>query len=146
VADLVVQPTLLPVRIAAGALGNGLPVVDMLVSRQHRVLVSGARAEMLFGEHEVLVAAKHLLGQPGVTMGALAPVSYLHLLFDAHEIIRSDGAWTESFQPADRTLSAMDADARAELAAIFPDVDMATGFPTARRALKAHEARVLLAA
>jgi Hint domain len=94
----------------------------------------------------VLVAAKHLLGQPGVTLGEMAAVTYLHLLFDAHEIIRSDGAWTESFQPADRTLGALDAEARAELAAIFPDQDMTVGFAAARRSLKAHEAKVLLAA
>jgi Hint domain len=120
--------------------------VDMLVSPQHRVLITGARAEMLFGEHEVLVAAKHLLGQPGVTRGKMAGVTYLHLLFERHEIVRSAGAWTESFQPADRTLGAMDADSRAELAAIFPELDVKTGFPVARRALKAHEAKVLLAA
>lgn len=66
VADLVVQPQLCPIRIAAGALGFGLPVRDMVVSPQHRMLIEGPRAEMLFGEAEVLVAATHLTRLAGV--------------------------------------------------------------------------------
>ncbi len=145
-ADLAAQPDLRPVRIAAGALGRGLPARDMLVSPQHRVLVEGTRSELLFGDDEVLVAALHLVGRPGITRPAVASVTYLHLMFDRHEIVLSDGLWTESFQPGDRTLAGMDEGQRAEIAALFPDLDPATGFPCARRALKAHEARVLFAA
>ena len=43
-----------PVLIPAGALGN---TRDLLVSQQHRMLVTGWRAELMFGEPEVLVAA-----------------------------------------------------------------------------------------
>ncbi len=49
-------------------------------------------------------------------------VTYIHLLFDAHELIEADGAWTESFQPADRTLDGMDAAQRAEIEALFPEL------------------------
>ncbi|MFN4131169.1 MAG: Hint domain-containing protein, partial [Paracoccaceae bacterium] len=65
-ADLIVNPALRPVRIAKGALGDGLPQRDMLVSPQHRMLMEAARAELLFGEREVLVAALHLVGRPGI--------------------------------------------------------------------------------
>jgi Ca2+-binding RTX toxin-like protein len=138
-------PDLRPVTIAAGALGDGLPLADLTVSPQHRVLVTGSRAEMLFGEHEVLVPAVHLVGRPGVTRGrAGGAVSYLHILFDRHEVVRSNGAWTESFQPADRTLGALDAAQRDELARLFPDMQGLGRFDAARRSLKAHEARALL--
>jgi hypothetical protein len=139
------QPGLAPVCMARGALGSGMPDRDMLVSPQHRVLVTGARADLLFGEHEVLVAALHLVGQPGITRSTAQTVSYLHLLFDRHEIVLSDGAWTESFQPGDRTLAAMDASQWNEIDNLFPGLARGARFAAARRSLKAHEARAMLA-
>ena len=148
-ADLAAHPQLQPVRIAQGALGAGLPEVDMVLSPQHRMLISGARAELLFGEAEVLAAALHMVGLPGITRAAVPEVTYLHLMCDAHEIIRADGAWTESFQPGDRTLRGLDGAQREELFAVFPDLRSTARCGTwnaARRSLKAHEVRVLLAA
>lgn len=147
VADLVVQPQLCPVHIAAGALGHGLPVRDMVVSPQHRMLIEGARAEMLFGEAEVLVAATHLTRLPGVQPIFPQGVTYVHILFGAHEIVCADGAWSESFQPAQRMLDGMGQEQAEEIMALFPDLPLAeAAFPAARLTLKAHEARVLLAA
>ena len=143
-ADLIVAPRLRPVRIAAGALGPRLPERDMMVSPQHRILVEGSRAEMLFGEAEVLVAASDLAGLDGVEPAFPYGVSYIHLLFDAHELVQADGIWTESFQPAGRTLAAMDATQRAEVEALFPELSAGASFPAARVTLKAHEVRVLL--
>ena len=146
-ADLIVKPALRPIGIARGALGHGLPLRDMKVSPQHRMLIEGARAEMLFGESEVLVAATHLTSLPGVAQTLTAGVSYLHLLFDRHEIICADGAWTESFQPAMPIVRGMDGAQRDELMAVFPEIAAECfDFPAARLTLKAHEARVLLAA
>lgn len=146
-ADLVMAPALWPVLIPAGALGPGLPARTMRVSPQHRVLLEGPRAEMLFGEAEVLVAAVHLVGHNGIRRDMPAGVSYIHLLLDAHEILCSDGIWTESFQPAARVLGGMDDDRQAEIRALFPGLeDQSPAFPSARLTLKAHEAQVLLAA
>jgi len=145
--DLLAQPELQPVRIAKGAFGAAGPDRAMLVSPQHRVLIEGARAELLFGEAEVLVPSKHLVGQIDATRALPEDgVVYIHILFDQHEIVQSDGIWTESFQPAERTLSALDAEVRAEVLALFPGLCTAPdSFGGARLSLKAHEARVLLA-
>lgn len=144
--DLQARPELQPVRISAGAFGSSGPDRSILLSPQHRVLIEGARAEMYFGESEVLVPAKHLLGLSEVSRSLPAEgVTYVHILFDQHEIVLSDGIWTESFQPAERTLGALEEAARAEVLALFPELGAdATSFPAARLSLKAHEARVLI--
>ncbi|HEY6918578.1 MAG TPA: Hint domain-containing protein, partial [Tabrizicola sp.] len=72
-------------------------------------------------------------------------VTYVHILFDRHEIVQSDGVWTESFQPAERTLNALDAAARAEVLTLFPELaDDPASFPAARLSLRAYEAKVLV--
>ena len=143
------NPLLQPILIRRGALGPECPDRDMMVSRQHRMLISGPRAELLFGSNEVLVRATHLLSLPGVSAAALPEVTYLHMMFDRHEIVLADAAWSESFQPGDRTLGGMDADQRRELFSIFPELetlDTIPQFAAARTTLKSYEARVLLVA
>ena len=146
-AQLVLDPDLRPVRIARGALGPEGPAQSMMVSPQHRVLVTGGRAELLFGTDEVLVPAKHLVGQVDATRVLPdAGVTYIHILFDRHEIVQSDGIWTESFQPAERSLNAMEAAVRDEILKLFPELASDTSaYLGARLSLKAHEVRVLLA-
>lgn len=136
-----------PVLIRAGALGNGLPERDMLVSPSHRVLVSCRRTELYFEESEVLAAAKHLVGRPGIERAAPASVTYLHFMCDHHEVVLSNGAWTESFQPGDWSLKGIDAAQRAEIFGLFPELrtrDGLEGYQSARRSLKKHEARLLM--
>ena len=145
-AELAAEPKLQPVLIREGALGAGLPARDMRVSRQHRMLVSGPRAELLFGAEEVLVQAEHLTHLPGVCHAADRSVTYVHLLFDRHEVVLSDGTWSESFQPGDRTLAGMDGAAREELFALFPALASGGRYPAARPTLKKFEAKLLLAA
>lgn len=147
--ELQAVPDLQPIRITAGALGDNLPERDMNVSPQHRMLVGNAATELWFGEDEVLVAAKHLTCLEGVDVDTQADVTYVHVMFDAHEIICADGSWSESFQPGDLSLGSLDAAARAELFTLFPE--LATGdaelkYPAARTTLKAHEAPLVLAA
>jgi Ca2+-binding RTX toxin-like protein len=143
-AEQVLNPFLRPVRIAAGALGQGVPHAPVTVSPQHRVLIVDPQSEMLFGEAEVLVAAQHLVDDVTVTQPYLADATYVHLLFDRHEVVQTSGLWSESFQPAERTLAGMDIAQRNEIKALFPDLSPQT-YPAARPTLKAHEARVLLA-
>jgi hypothetical protein len=95
----------------------------------------------------VLVAALHLVGRAGVTRALPEEgVTYIHILFDRHELVRSDGVWTESFQPAERTLNAMDAAVRAEILAIFPGLlAECAEFDASRPTIRSHEAKVLFA-
>ncbi|WP_246079413.1 Hint domain-containing protein [Parasedimentitalea maritima] len=136
-----------PVLIRQGALGNGLPERDMMVSPNHRVLVANNKTALYFEDREVLVAAKHLTGLTGVDAVETSEVSYIHFMFDQHEVVLSDGAWTESFQPGDMTLRGLDKSQRDELLELFPELKTQKGkaaYPAARRSLKKHEARLLV--
>ncbi|MEZ5722502.1 MAG: Hint domain-containing protein [Paracoccaceae bacterium] len=60
------SPALQPIRIAAGALGSGLPRRTLYVSPQHRLLLRSRVVARMTGSWEVLVAAKKLTGMPGI--------------------------------------------------------------------------------
>ncbi len=89
-----------PIRIKANALGKGLPKRDLLVSPQHRILVSDWRAELMFGVSEVLVAAKHLVNDRDIRVATdLDEFEYYHILFESHQTVFSEGLPSESFHP-----------------------------------------------
>ena len=134
-----------PVLIRPGAIA-GLER-EIRVSPQHRMMFQGYRAELLFGEREVLIPACHLLDGKGVTRAETDTVTYVHMMFDEHEIIYAEGAATETFHPGDMALSAISEAAREELFAIFPELRSDHGgmTQTARRCLKRHESRLLAA-
>lgn len=145
--SLVQAAHLQPILIREGALGNGLPERDMMVSPNHRVLVANDKTALYFEDREVLVAAKHLTGLKGVDAVQTTSVTYIHFMFDYHEVVLSDGAWTESFQPGDQTLRGLDNAQRTEIFELFPELKTAEGretYAAARRSLKKHEARLLV--
>ncbi len=146
-AELRRAPNLRPVLIKAGSLGEGLPERDMLVSPQHRMLMSDDHTQLYFEESEVLVAAKHLIDHKGIRYMDTLRTTYIHFMFDQHEVVLSDGAWTESFQPGDQTLGAMGIEQRDEIFALFPDLRQSAGigsYAAARKVLKGHEARLIV--
>ena len=146
-AQVAQDPSLAPILIKAGSLGDGLPDRDMMVSPVHRMLVMSRRAQLYFEEPEVLISARLLTQISGVIQLPATDVSYIHFMFDHHQIVRANGSWTESFLPGDGALKAVDREQRGELFKLFPDLaDLkASGFEAARRVLKRHEADVLLA-
>lgn len=86
-----------PVRISAGALGTGLPSRELQVSQQHRLLTCSRIAKRMFGQSQVLIAAKKLVGLPGITLVSdRSLVAYWHILCDRHEIVLADGAPAET--------------------------------------------------
>lgn len=124
--DLGLLPLLRPVLIRAGSLGDGLPVRDLLLSPNHRLLVR-SRGDGHTAPEEALVAARDLVGRPGVEVVAPAAVSYLQVLFARHEAILADGVWTESFQAGAAALDAMPVAARGAVRAVLPDAGDADG-------------------
>jgi hypothetical protein len=145
-ADLLIAPHLKPVLILKGSLGNGTPERDMMVSPNHRMLVSDARNDLYFDTHEVLVAAKELTGRKGIRSVAVPGVSYIHFMCDRHQVVLSDGAWTESFQPGEWTLNGMGEAERREIFELFPELRTPAGlanYGAARRSLKQYEARLI---
>jgi hypothetical protein len=76
-------------------------------------------------------------------------VTYVHLLFDRHQVVFSEGLETESFLPGPQTATSFEAEVVAEIYSIFPELDpeSGVGYPTAaRRTLKRYEAELLRAA
>lgn len=91
------QSWLRPIIIRAGALGYGIPSLDMTVSPQHRILVNSRIAQRMFGEDGALIAAKKLTWLDGVD--EVCPdegIEYYHILCDAHQIIEANGTASET--------------------------------------------------
>lgn len=114
-----------PVLIQQGALGPGMPAEDLRISPNHRILVDTDPA--LGGSAEALCAARHLVN--GEDILAIEPmgVTYYHLLFDRHELILSNGAWSESFQPTNYVLQIVGNEQRAEILELFPELGTPAG-------------------
>ena len=145
-ASLARQPALNPVLIRKGALGMGLPERDMVVSPNHRMLAASDATALYFEEREVLVAAKHLCHFDGIDSVVASSVDYVHIMFERHEVVLANGAWSESFQPGDYSLKGLGQAQRDEVLAIFPELaelNAGDGMRSARRSLKSFEAALL---
>lgn len=81
---------LMPVRFAAGSLGDGIPHADLTVTADHAILVDG-----------VLCQAETLVNGATVTRVPLSEYgerfTVYHLETERHEIILANGAPTETF-------------------------------------------------
>ena len=103
-AELRADPALRPVHVPAGAFGDGLPWRDMRVSLQHGFLAVDPRGRA----PERLIRARHLADMLRRAEVVAAPVrgeSYVHLLLDAHHLIRAEGAWTETIFAGPRVVA-----------------------------------------
>jgi hypothetical protein len=110
------------------------------------MLVANERTALYFDEHEVLVAAKHLVDHRTIRTVNSLGTTYLHFLCDRHEVVLANGAWTESFQPGDYSLGGLGNAQRLELFELFPELRQPSGragYAAARKTLKRHEALLL---
>lgn len=78
----------LPIRITAGALGENVPMRDLLVSPDHAVFIDG-----------VLVQAGALVDSVSILPEANVPdvFTYYHVELATHELLLAEGAAAESF-------------------------------------------------
>ncbi|MDD9722097.1 Hint domain-containing protein [Sulfitobacter sp. PR48] len=140
---------LAPIRLRPGALGQGLPLCEIMVSPAHRFLFSGSRCELLLATDQALVAARHLVDGSAIQeVRDLAEVEYWHFMCDRHEIVFAAGSETESFNPGDRAVGTVDEPTRRELFRLFPELrsSILRGmWKTVRPTVRAYEARLLCA-
>jgi hypothetical protein len=83
--------SILPIRIAAGALADGIPRRDLYVWPKHALFLDG-----------VLIPAERLIN--GVSICQLEQVEtieYFHLELEAHDVILAEGAAAETFVDCD---------------------------------------------
>ena len=90
------DPTQRPIRICKGALGRSLPERVLTVAPGQRFLIGGADGLTQPGLPEVTITAAQLTSLKGIGPLPGTPPGFVQLLFDRHELILAEGAWTES--------------------------------------------------
>lgn len=107
--ELRARENLRPILIPSGVLGVKR---DLLVSRQHG---------MLIGQDDFARAVHLTETLPGVRIAhGKREVTYIHLMFDTHQIIFAEGAPSESFYPGPMAMQMMSGEAVRDLNRQFP--------------------------
>jgi Hint domain len=135
-AHLIDKPQHGPVLFKAGALGQGLPRRDLLVSPQHRMMIRSPVAARMFASAEILVPACQLAGQPGIARAKPdGGIDYIHVLLDHHAVIYAEGAPTETLflgEQVHEQLSQRDVDRIRSVLPYGPDFSMQPARPLVR--------------
>lgn len=98
-----------PVVFETGVLGNQ---TQLVLSQQHRILLSVPEKRERYGAPEVLVPAVAFVDGQGIRIRPRAWITYVHLLFERHELVNCEGVACESLflgKMAARVLGALDA-------------------------------------
>lgn len=114
-AQLMNAPNLRPVVLAPALTGGFQP---LRVSPQHGILLN-------LGQNQRLYRAGHLSETKGglarVAQGCRS-VTYVHLMFERHQILFANGAAAESFYPGPQAIASLSVQARRALARIRPEI------------------------
>lgn len=111
------KPVIFP-RAALGALG---PHRDLIVSPQHRMLMTGPRVAELCGAAAVLAPARGLTPLPCVrVMRGKRVIEYVTILLDRHAVMWAEGVLTESFYPGPEGLRMLGPDLARAVFAVLP--------------------------
>jgi hypothetical protein len=120
--QLKIATHLCPIRIRQDAFGTGRPSKDLFVSPQHRIVIEGWGAEILFGTPKVLAHACHLIDDEKVTRFLPeSEVCYVHFVLQDHDIVYSNGILTETMFLGEMALKAYDPSMVDELLELFPE-------------------------
>ena len=144
-----VAPHLRPVKISKDAFGPGLPTADMWVSPSHRFLLNSGKSADIFGESEVLAPASGLINGTSITTDSTQKdTTYVHLLFEEHQVVFAENVPTESFYACPDTLMALEPEARQQVFDVMPELQThpLNYSRPARLALGADEVRLVKAA
>lgn len=76
----------MPVRIMAGAFGEGMPIADLVLSPDHAVHADG-----------VLIPVRYLLNGRSVRQETAAQVTYFHVELPVHDVLLAEGLPCESY-------------------------------------------------
>ena len=134
-----------PVLIRAHTYGHGYPHHDLRVSPQHRFCLTGAEVELNFAYHQAMAPAIGLIdGKQIIRDQQAAPVTYIHLLFDRHEVVFANALACESFHPDPRIVSKLGRSTRDELLQLFPELtNKSKPMLTARPCLKHKQTKAI---
>ncbi|GGE42522.1 Hint domain-containing protein [Actibacterium pelagium] len=113
---------LLPVFIQKSALGRNLPERDMAVSQNTWLDAECCQRVGVLMMDEDRVPAKKLLDGHGIRRADPDALSYIHIHFDRHEIIKANGLWVECYSPLDSDNGVRRNAQRTELYAVFPEM------------------------
>ncbi len=132
--DLAENENMRPIRIRKNVISDGNCVGDLVVSPQHRILIASKVVQRMFGDTEILVAAKQLRAIDGVDIANdFEDVTYFHILFDQHEIIYANGVPAESLYLGEEAQKSLSAAGREEIYTLFPEVASPTFTPVSCR-------------
>jgi Ca2+-binding RTX toxin-like protein len=144
--DLARDPGLRPVIIRKLAFGNQR---RMRVSLQHGLVWAAAEGRLIRAKH----AAEYLGNDAARVDLQCRDVTYIHLMFDRHQLIYAEGAPAEAFYPGPMALKSLDVDTICDLISVMPAMarlifegacpETVYG-PPARAYLKASDIRALL--
>ena len=70
---------------------------------------------------ERLIAAKHLIGRPGIRRVAPVATQFVHMLCDTHEMKLTNGTWSESYHSCAASIACMSQGPRQALLNVFPE-------------------------
>lgn len=135
-----------PIKIESHSLGQNMPEKDLRVSPQHRMLIKSKIVARVTDVPEVLVPAKALVCVDGVDIDTdCTSVTYVHFLFDQHELVFANGTYSESLFLGKMSLANLGDEALNEIKSIFPEVRMLDGSMQLCRVELKHQAAIKLA-
>lgn len=136
-----------PVLFKQGSLGVDMPAQDLMVSQNHRMVLSNWKVQTHLGLDQALAPAKYLIDGENVTLAPYADVEFVHFMFEEHQIVDANGCLSESFYPGAQAIQGVEQEARDELFMLFPELESGcdTGWEIALPLLKRHESKLVFA-